>query len=69
MWRWAGGVGRSLMNALVTALAERGIPGVHLGVGAGNTGAAAFYRKVGFTVLEEAEWGFTMGRRVTNSNC
>jgi ribosomal protein S18 acetylase RimI-like enzyme len=58
------GWGRKLIETLVAALRERNIPGVHLGVSSTNTGAIAFYRKVGFTVLREDTWGFVLGRRL-----
>ena len=57
------GAGRALMDALFTELKRQKVPGLHLGVGASNTGAVAFYRKTGFSVLEEHEWGFTMGKK------
>jgi len=55
------GIGRSLINCLCEELARMGIPGVHLGVGKQNTGAVAFYQKIGFTVLQEKDWGYVMG--------
>jgi ribosomal protein S18 acetylase RimI-like enzyme len=42
------GFGRVLMHRLLTALDEAGVPGVHLGVADENTGAKAFYAKLGF---------------------
>lgn len=54
------GLGRRLMDALLTALRERGVPGLHLGVGAGNPGAHAFYLRLGFTEAERQEWGSVM---------
>jgi len=59
------GTGRVLMNTLFSELERQGVPGLHLGVSAANTGAVAFYRKTGFSVLEEHSWGFTMGKLVT----
>ena len=41
------GAGRRLMETLLAALRERGVPGVHLGVGSGNPGARAFYLRIG----------------------
>jgi GNAT superfamily N-acetyltransferase len=58
------GWGRTLMDTLLGDLARRKVPGIHLGVGASNTGAIAFYKKMGFTPLREEAWGFTMGKRV-----
>jgi GNAT superfamily N-acetyltransferase len=57
------GCGRLLMNSLCKELAQQGIPGVHLGVNINNRGAIAFYQKTGFTVLQEEQWGLTMGKR------
>jgi GNAT superfamily N-acetyltransferase len=56
------GCGRLLMNKLCEELARQGVPGVHLGVSINNQGAIAFYQKTGFTVLQEEEWGLTLGK-------
>jgi ribosomal protein S18 acetylase RimI-like enzyme len=56
------GQGRLLMDNLFNELARKGVSGLHLGVGSSNSGAVAFYKKMGFSVLEEHEWGFTMGK-------
>jgi ribosomal protein S18 acetylase RimI-like enzyme len=45
------GFGRRLIDTLRTALAERGVAAVHLGVDAANTGALAFYERLGFHEL------------------
>lgn len=45
------GLGRQLVDALRAALAERGIPGLHLTMGANNTNAGAFYDRLGFVRL------------------
>jgi GNAT superfamily N-acetyltransferase len=45
------GLGRRMLTRVFEALAERGSPGVHLGVSARNTRAHAFYRKLGFQEL------------------
>ncbi len=42
------------MQTFLDALREAGVPGVHLGVSTANPGAIAFYRRLGFTPLEEA---------------
>jgi GNAT superfamily N-acetyltransferase len=56
------GWGRRLMETLFAALRERGVPGLHLGVSRANTGALAFYGKIGFlTVQEEDSGGCTLG--------
>jgi len=56
------GIGRYLMNELFAELARLKVHGLHLGVGSSNTGAVSFYKRTGFSVLEEQKWGFTMGR-------
>lgn len=43
------GTGRRLVETLVGTLRERGVRGLHLGVDARNTGALAFYDRLGFT--------------------
>ncbi|MGP3970926.1 GNAT family N-acetyltransferase [Streptomyces sp. 6N223] len=45
------GLGRRLMNAYLDALRQRGVPGVHLAMDPANTGARAFYDRLGFTEL------------------
>jgi ribosomal protein S18 acetylase RimI-like enzyme len=57
------GQGRVLIDRLFDELAREGVPGLHLGVSSSNQGAIAFYKKMDFTVLEERDWGFTMGKR------
>jgi ribosomal protein S18 acetylase RimI-like enzyme len=56
------GWGRKLMERLEAELRARKVPGVHLGVGAANTGAAAFYRKLGYFPLVIEDWGVVMGK-------
>ncbi|MFI2102411.1 GNAT family N-acetyltransferase [Isoptericola sp. NPDC019693] len=45
------GLGRRLMDTLRAALAERGVPGVHLGMDPANSRARAFYDRYGFHEL------------------
>ncbi|MEP6853738.1 MAG: GNAT family N-acetyltransferase, partial [bacterium] len=45
------GHGRALIVEFLTALQERGVPGVHLGVDPANTSAVRFYARLGFTAL------------------
>lgn len=54
------GLGRRLITTLTGALRERGVPGLHLGVGSGNPGAFAFYLALGFHERQRAAWGSTM---------
>ena len=45
------GLGRRLIETLVSSLRERGIRGLHLGLDPANTSAAAFYDHLGFQRL------------------
>jgi ribosomal protein S18 acetylase RimI-like enzyme len=45
------GLGRQLIDTLVAALRERGVPGLHLTMDAANINARAFYDRLGFTEL------------------
>lgn len=45
------GWGRELIATLVAALRERGVTGLHLVASTDNTGAIAFYPRVGFTPI------------------
>jgi GNAT superfamily N-acetyltransferase len=45
------GLGRQLMRTYLGALRDRGVPRVHLAMGAGNAPARAFYDRLGFTEL------------------
>ncbi|ANJ28743.1 GNAT family N-acetyltransferase [Agromyces aureus] len=45
------GFGRRLIDTLRDALAERGVPGLHLSMDPGNVGARAFYDRLGFVEL------------------
>ncbi|MFF3489115.1 GNAT family N-acetyltransferase [Streptomyces sp. NPDC002701] len=42
------GFGRKLMETFLAALADRGVPAVHLGMVTANTAARAFYDRLGF---------------------
>ena len=59
------GMGRKLMDTLIAELGRQKVPGLHLGVSASNTGAVAFYQKLGFSVLIKEDWGFTMGIKIS----
>ena len=48
------GIGRRALLFLMRRLAHAGAPGMHLPVHPRNSGAQAFYRRLGFTVLEDA---------------
>ena len=58
------GIGGQLIRDLIEELGERGIPGLHLDVGSDNTGAIAFYRRLGFDELERSADSVFMGRPV-----
>ncbi|QAY75087.1 N-acetyltransferase [Agromyces protaetiae] len=45
------GFGRKLIDTMRAALAARGVPALHLGVDPRNTGARAFYERLGFHEL------------------
>jgi ribosomal protein S18 acetylase RimI-like enzyme len=59
------GYGGILMRRLLDALRTAGSPGVHLGVGAGNTNAIGFYQHLGFTTLSQSETGRAMGKKIS----
>jgi len=58
------GQGRRLMEVELRAMAERGSPGVHLGMGIGNTRAERFYRALGFTELTRRRDALYLGLRL-----
>ncbi|MGK9147430.1 GNAT family N-acetyltransferase [Plantibacter flavus] len=58
------GVGRRLIDAFCELLRERGVPGVHLGVGVGNTGAHRFYERTGFTRVAEDDGAIWYAKRL-----
>jgi ribosomal protein S18 acetylase RimI-like enzyme len=58
------GSGRALMETLFEKLTSIGCPGIQLGVSGTNIGAIGFYKKLGFAVLEEKDWGLQMGKKV-----
>jgi ribosomal protein S18 acetylase RimI-like enzyme len=51
------GLGRQLMTRLFGALAERGVPAVHLGMVTVNVGARKFYDRLGFHVIDVPDAG------------
>lgn len=59
------GGGRALIDTLVTALRDRGVPGVHLTAGAENEGALAFYPRVGFTEIAHDGGSVTFAKSLT----
>lgn len=58
------GLGRQLIHTLEDALREAGVPGVHLVASAENTGAIAFYPRVGFEPLPSPEGTQVFAKRL-----
>ncbi|MDZ8276896.1 GNAT family N-acetyltransferase [Microbacterium aquimaris] len=58
------GWGRRLIDTLTTALRERGVSGLHLVAGAGNDGALAFYRRLGFVPVPSPEGAQAFAREL-----
>jgi ribosomal protein S18 acetylase RimI-like enzyme len=59
------GWGRRLIETLEQALRERGVTGLHLVAGAENTGAVAFYERIGLTPLPSHDGARAFGRHLT----
>lgn len=58
------GWGRRLMHAFLDRLREVGAPAVHLGVGARNERATAFYQAIGFHLVRRYEGWMALGMRL-----
>ena len=56
------GIGRILIEKLIDNLKKQNVSGIYLNVGLSNSGAICFYKKIGFTILKEQDWGYTMGK-------
>ncbi len=56
------GLGRALIERLLSELRERGVGGVHFGVDERNTNAIGFYEHLGFGRLPDS--GVLMGKRL-----
>ncbi len=56
------GWGRRVVEAVLTELGSRGVGGLHLVVDPANTGATAFYERLGFVPLAVDDGGRTYGR-------
>lgn len=56
------GWGRQLIDTLSDALRGAGVTGLHLAADAGNTGALAFYERIGFAPLPSHEGVQAFGR-------
>ncbi|CAH0195496.1 GNAT family N-acetyltransferase [Microbacterium sp. Bi121] len=57
------GLGRRLIGTLFAELRRRGVPGLHLGMDPANTGAAAFYERIGMQRLATAPGELAYGIR------
>jgi len=55
------GLGHKLMDALIAHLREKGVPGLMLGVGAGNVKGRNFYHKYGYKKLLRIPSSVVMG--------
>jgi len=58
------GLGRVLIERLLSELRSREVAGVHLGVDASNPNAIGFYEHLGFGAVEHEDWGLLMGLRL-----
>ena len=58
------GIGKAMMLLVLETLREQGSKGVHLGMGAQNARAFAFYTKLGFTLLDKNDAEWTMGLKL-----
>ncbi len=58
------GYGSRLIETFESYLKEKIVQGVHLGVDGQNQSAIAFYKKAGYEVLEEQDWGLLMGKKI-----
>ena len=58
------GLGRRLMQSLFAELERRGVRRLHLGMSPANTGAAAFYDRLGFFPLPSPEGTAILGIRI-----
>lgn len=62
---WQGqGWGRRLMERFLESLRADGVPAVHLNVAAANTGARAFYGRLGFVELRVEAGSAYLGRHI-----
>ena len=57
-------LGTQLLKTLIERLRKDQVKGLMLGVGKDNQGAIAFYKKNGFSILEETPNSFLMGQKL-----
>ena len=58
------GLGRKLIDTFTQNLKNHQINSVYLGVGAKNTNAQAFYKKMGFLTFIEKAWGLVLIKNI-----
>lgn len=58
------GIGKAMMQLILKSLRDKGSPGVHLGMGAKNARAFAFYTKLGFSLIDKNDNEWTMGLKL-----
>ena len=58
------GLGRTLIDQLLSELRERGVRGVHLGVDVANRNGIGFYEHLGFREVAREPGGLLMGLRL-----
>ena len=58
------GLGRVLIDQLLSELRERGVAGVHLGVDVANLNGIGFYEHLGFREVAREAGGLLMGLRL-----
>ena len=56
------GAGSKLIESLFKELKEQNIAGLHLNIRFTNPSALQFYKKMGFIVIKEHDWGYTLGK-------
>ncbi|MEO7675217.1 MAG: GNAT family N-acetyltransferase, partial [Verrucomicrobiota bacterium] len=61
-------LGGDMMRNLLAALAAKGSPGVHLGMGEDNARAEKFYRKLGFQELARNRGVLYLGLKLSRSH-
>lgn len=55
------GAGKLLMKTFFEKLQKKQCKGLHLGVAKANEHAVGFYKKLGFSILEESQYSFLLG--------
>lgn len=58
------GNGTMLMQTLLEALRKENVKGIMVGVSKDNERAFRFYQKMGFQVVEESKYGYTLGQKL-----